>query len=520
MTSRPHGTVGVVGLGAMGGASPPPSPRTGASSCTTRPRRPPRGERPPGARWRRRSPTSGRPWTPSSSRCPTRPWSRPCSTCSWPGTLRRRWSSTPRRSAGRLAHPGRPVCRARGRVRRRPGARPARGGRSLDGPGRRVHPGLDLADLLAPVAARVVPVGDVGAGATVKVVNNQMLAIINAGTAEALALAAAAGLDPGVFVDTVIDSGAASVSGLFRDVAPAPWTATTTRSSRSSSCARTTSWRWPSPRSPGSRCRLSAAALALHTDGVEAGLKFLANSIAVLGVLEQAFGRPRAAWQIQGVPGDRGRSARDLAPAPRRPRVRRAARSDPGARARRRATTDSVGPRRVAGLAAAPSGRPCSGSSWRGWRSRSSTACLHRRAWTRTTSPTSCCARCARRAGGGAGREPARRRPAGRGAARRRLPTTARPSRPGTSRRSSPRTRLSTRPSSTRPATSTSRVRSVRCSAGPRWRCCRATSRGGRAGAHRAPRDVAAIRAGDADAAAAAASAHARAVLARHQGIG
>ena len=31
---------------------------------------------------------------------------------------------------------------------------------------------------------------------------------------------AAAGLDPGVFVDTVIDSGAASVSGLFRDVAP------------------------------------------------------------------------------------------------------------------------------------------------------------------------------------------------------------------------------------------------------------------------------------------------------------
>lgn len=77
-----------------------------------------------------------------------------------------------------------------------------------------------VADLLAPVARRVVGVGPVGSAATIKVLNNTMLGVINAATAEVLALAAAAGLDPGVFVDTVLESGAASVSGLFKDVAP------------------------------------------------------------------------------------------------------------------------------------------------------------------------------------------------------------------------------------------------------------------------------------------------------------
>lgn len=77
-----------------------------------------------------------------------------------------------------------------------------------------------VADLLAPVARRVTGVGPVGSAATIKVLNNTMLGVINAATAEVLALAAAAGLDPGVFVDTVLESGAASVSGLFKDVAP------------------------------------------------------------------------------------------------------------------------------------------------------------------------------------------------------------------------------------------------------------------------------------------------------------
>lgn len=74
--------------------------------------------------------------------------------------------------------------------------------------------------VLAPLAREVVHVGDVGTGHTLKLLNNLMLGTINAATAEVLLLAEAAGLDPGVFVDTVIDSGAASVSGLFRDVAP------------------------------------------------------------------------------------------------------------------------------------------------------------------------------------------------------------------------------------------------------------------------------------------------------------
>lgn len=75
------------------------------------------------------------------------------------------------------------------------------------------------ADVLAPLAARVVRVGDVGTASTLKVLNNLMLGTINAVTAELLVLAEAAGLDPGVLVDVVVDSGAASVSPMFRDVA-------------------------------------------------------------------------------------------------------------------------------------------------------------------------------------------------------------------------------------------------------------------------------------------------------------
>jgi len=75
------------------------------------------------------------------------------------------------------------------------------------------------AAVLEPVTRAVVRVGGVGTAATIKVLNNLMLSAINAVTAEALLLAEAAGLDPGTFVDVVVDSGAASVSPLFRDVA-------------------------------------------------------------------------------------------------------------------------------------------------------------------------------------------------------------------------------------------------------------------------------------------------------------
>jgi 3-hydroxyisobutyrate dehydrogenase len=70
------------------------------------------------------------------------------------------------------------------------------------------------------VASRVVRVGDVGAGSTIKVLNNLMFGAINAITAEALAACEAAGVDPMVFTRTVADSGAATVSNLFQEVAP------------------------------------------------------------------------------------------------------------------------------------------------------------------------------------------------------------------------------------------------------------------------------------------------------------
>ena len=45
-----------------------------------------------------------------------------------------------------------------------------------------------VADVLAPIAQRVVHVGDLGAAATLKVANNLMFSVINAVTAEALLL--------------------------------------------------------------------------------------------------------------------------------------------------------------------------------------------------------------------------------------------------------------------------------------------------------------------------------------------
>lgn len=148
-----------------------------------------------------------------------------------------------------------------------------------------------LEELLAPVAARVVPVGPVGSGATVKVVNNQMLAVINAATAEALAVAAAAGLDAGVFVDTVIDSGAASVSGLFRDVAPRAVEGDFDPVFSLELMRKDNALAVDLAAASGVSAPVTAAALALHTRGVDAGLGDR-DSIAVLSVLELDSGVP------------------------------------------------------------------------------------------------------------------------------------------------------------------------------------------------------------------------------------
>ena len=73
---------------------------------------------------------------------------------------------------------------------------------------------------LEVLANQVIGVGPSGSGSVVKLLNNLMFAAINAVTAECLASAERVGIDPGVFVRTVADSGAASVSNLFRDIGP------------------------------------------------------------------------------------------------------------------------------------------------------------------------------------------------------------------------------------------------------------------------------------------------------------
>jgi 3-hydroxyisobutyrate dehydrogenase len=71
------------------------------------------------------------------------------------------------------------------------------------------------------IAKSVVHAGEqVGSGSVVKVLNNLMFGAINAVTAEVLVACALAGVDPAFFADTVARSGAASVSGLFKELAP------------------------------------------------------------------------------------------------------------------------------------------------------------------------------------------------------------------------------------------------------------------------------------------------------------
>ncbi|NEE02503.1 NAD(P)-dependent oxidoreductase [Phytoactinopolyspora halotolerans] len=74
--------------------------------------------------------------------------------------------------------------------------------------------------LTSTVAARVVRVGETGAGSVVKIANNLMFGAINAITAEAITLCERNGVDGRTFVETVAESGAATVSNLFKEIAP------------------------------------------------------------------------------------------------------------------------------------------------------------------------------------------------------------------------------------------------------------------------------------------------------------
>lgn len=72
--------------------------------------------------------------------------------------------------------------------------------------------------ILRTLAANIVHVGDVGAGNTVKLLNNLMFGAINSITCEVFALGEVLGIDTELFYRTVADSGAATVSNLFRDL--------------------------------------------------------------------------------------------------------------------------------------------------------------------------------------------------------------------------------------------------------------------------------------------------------------
>lgn len=70
--------------------------------------------------------------------------------------------------------------------------------------------------LVGSIAKAMVHAGEVGAGSTVKLLNNLMFGAINAVTAEVFTIARLAGVPPERFFSIVADSGAASVSPLFR----------------------------------------------------------------------------------------------------------------------------------------------------------------------------------------------------------------------------------------------------------------------------------------------------------------
>ena len=74
--------------------------------------------------------------------------------------------------------------------------------------------------ILRVLASRVVHMGPAGTGNTVKLLNNLMFGAINAATCETFALAERLGVDRRLLFETIVDSGAATVSNLFRELGP------------------------------------------------------------------------------------------------------------------------------------------------------------------------------------------------------------------------------------------------------------------------------------------------------------
>ena len=74
--------------------------------------------------------------------------------------------------------------------------------------------------VLEILAAKIIYVGPSGHGNIVKLLNNMMLGAINSVTAEILAICTKLGMSPKVLYETIADSGAASVSNLFKELGP------------------------------------------------------------------------------------------------------------------------------------------------------------------------------------------------------------------------------------------------------------------------------------------------------------
>lgn len=72
--------------------------------------------------------------------------------------------------------------------------------------------------VLEVLARKVIHVGPLGAGNTLKLLNALMFSAINAMTAEMMAISVKAGLSPRVLFETMAESQAATVSGLFKEV--------------------------------------------------------------------------------------------------------------------------------------------------------------------------------------------------------------------------------------------------------------------------------------------------------------
>jgi 3-hydroxyisobutyrate dehydrogenase-like beta-hydroxyacid dehydrogenase len=72
---------------------------------------------------------------------------------------------------------------------------------------------------LLTFAKSVIRVGDNGAGNALKLLNQLMFSVINGVSAEVMALTEVVGIDKKAFYDVVSNSGAATVSGLFKEIA-------------------------------------------------------------------------------------------------------------------------------------------------------------------------------------------------------------------------------------------------------------------------------------------------------------